>query len=77
MDWSIGKSETGEQRNCADCKHSKPWRGYSELQCLVCYQEMCLKVHGGPRSCQDIVRAIHGACGPHGTKWQRKEQSNG
>jgi hypothetical protein len=70
-DWSKYTNAKGERRDCSACDHAGRWKGYA-ADFRVCNQPDALRIHGGPRSCADIVRAPIGACGPTGEHWRAK-----
>lgn len=58
-------------KDCAACRWSDVWKGFNP-PVLVCRNPGAIARYGGPRSCQDIVRAPRGLCSPAGTLWEKK-----
>lgn len=45
-----------DKKPCLACKHSSKWAPFYPESFLVCKEPSIVKLLGGPRSCEDIVR---------------------
>lgn len=67
----MGNYSKGFGKDCQDCVYSRR-ANVREPSHLVCKNPQILEVTGGPRSCQDMVRAPFGMCKPQAHFYKAK-----